>query len=268
MKSSSLIVSVVLLGSSVLLAGCAPLDSLKSSLVEKVPALAMIPGFADKDSKMGQIAEAGKLSMMVATGKSGKCTITDKKSSTVMEYYIKGKKMKFASEGMGMGMTEPGTPTNDPMPTAADAVKKISYYLNDTEYTYMWEQGAKTGIKTKIEAPAKEDKTIDTEEDDSKMAEEKPDIEIEKFEEDTNYTISCDMKELKDSEFIPPADVKFMDYSQMNEQNYMMYMQDAQTTPGSKPTTKKMPASPEMDAETARMMEQYKDQMDTAPADE
>jgi hypothetical protein len=275
MKSSSLSVPVILVGSSVLLAGCAPLDSLKMGLIEKIPALAMIPGIAPKDSKIGQVAEAGKLSMMIATGQSGKCVITDKNTDAVTEYYVKGKKMKFSTQGVGM-MTAPGSAGDDPMPS--DVANKKSYFLNDTEYTYMWQEGEKNGIKTKIEAPTepKDTPAMYTEGEEVEPAPEsdEPTMDIAKFEQDLNYSISCDLTELSDSEFVPPTDVTFMDYSQMNEQNYMMYMQNGQAEPGSTgettPAGKKMPADsmPELDAETQKMIDAYKNQMETAPADQ
>lgn len=280
MKSSSVLVPAVLIGSSVLLAGCAPLDSLKTSLVAKFPVLGMILGTKGQQSTIGQVAEAGKLSMMVATGKPGMCTITDTTNNSKMEYYIKGKKMKFISEGMG-DMMPPGTESaateamETPEPSGA---KKLSYFLNDGEYTYMWQEGNKSGIKMKFTAPSMSPApTVEgqAEPEGTPPNPGTPDLDFNEIEANNNYTINCDMKELGDSEFVPPTDVTFMDYSQMNEQNYMQYMDQGKTTPGSEgrmmaPQDKKMPAGmDEMDeARVRQMMEQYTNESNTAPTDE
>ncbi len=227
MKATKIALPAVL-ASSILLAGCtSPLATLQS----KIPFLNKTGA---PQGKLEQVAEAGKLSMMMATGKSGKCTVTDKKNNSTIEYYIKGKKMKFSGTGMG-GTTAMYAESDSENPSPKQTK---SYFLNDTEYTYMWEEGAESGLKTKL--PSEEDTKKmmdygkDTMEDAAIPETEASNPEISKFETDVNYEVNCDVIELNDSEFVPPANVKFVDFSAMNQEEMMKYgEQQGQTAPGS-----------------------------------
>lgn len=155
------------------------------------------------------------MSAMIATGKSGVCTVTNRETGETTEMFIKGKKMKFS--GTNLGMPEPETAMY-PQPTR---VQTVSYFLNDGEYTYIWEQNAKTGFKTKL--PSEEEvkkmaESVPATEPENEQVADTSSPNIAQFESNDAYTINCDMKDLPESEFMPPTDVKFMDFTQMSEE--------------------------------------------------
>lgn len=199
-----------LLVSSLVLAGCSgPLATIQS----KIPFLGK-PADAPQGT-IGQVVEAGKMSAMIATGKSGVCTVSNRETGETTELFIKGKKMKFS--GVSLGMPEAENLMYPPQPTK---VKTVSYFLNDSEYTYIWEQGAKTGIKSKLpteEELKKMNDSLPSPEPGDKMPADNSAPDLSKFESDDSYTINCNLKDLPDSEFMPPTDVEFMDFSQMTQ---------------------------------------------------
>jgi hypothetical protein len=216
-----------LLVSSFVLAGCSgPLATIQS----KIPFLGKS---ADApQSAVGQALEAGKMSAMIATGKSGVCTITNRETGEATELFIKGKKMKFS--GTSFGGPEEET-LMYPQPTR---VKTVSYFLNDGEYTYVWEQNAKTGFKTKLpteEEIKKMNEALPPTDSVDSMSVEESTPDITQFESDDAYTINCDMKDVPDKELAPPTDVEFMDFSQMSEDwaKSMPTGDEGNTMPGS-----------------------------------
>lgn len=86
--------------------------------------------------------------------------------------------------------------------------------LNDTVYTYVWEEGQKSGFKMKNsteeeikkgEEKAKEFEDYDT----SKTA--------MTYEDETKYKMDCASRSISDSEFVPPSDVKFIDPTELQK---------------------------------------------------
>lgn len=217
-----------LLVSSLVLAGCSgPLATIQS----KIPFLNK--STSAPQGAIGQVVEAGKMSAMISTGKSGVCTVSNRETGETTELFIKGKKMKFS--GTSFGGPEAENLMYPPQPTK---IKTISYFLNDGEYTYIWEKGAKSGIKSKI--PSEEElKKMNDAMPSTKPGDEVPTDtsapDLTKFESDDSYTINCNLKDLPDSEFMPPADVEFMDFSQMTQDltQSMPAVEEGSSMPGS-----------------------------------
>lgn len=226
MKTTTLALPVLLV-SSFILAGCSgPLASLQS----KIPFLGKS---ADApQTGIEQVAEAGKMSVMIATGKSGICTVTNRENGEKIELMVKGKKMKFMGSDFGGPQAE--NLMDPPQPTKA---KTVGYFLNDSEYTYMWEQGATTGFKTKLPSEEEMKKMAETmpATEDEGVTSETNSPNITQFEQNDMYTINCDMKDLPDSEFAPPANVEFMDFSQMTQdwEKSMPTGEEGSSMPGS-----------------------------------
>ncbi len=142
-------------------------------------------------SESKKIEQAAKLSSIISSGGNALCNISSKddpKSSTTM--YISGKKMKIV-----------GTDTPD---------GKKGYILNDGEYTYIWAEGEKEGFKTKnTPTPA----TTDSDKDEAAMY--TSEDYAGSYEDESKYTVSCDIGKAADSEFTPPSTVKFSDPLEM-----------------------------------------------------
>lgn len=151
-------------------------------------------------SQVSQVKEATEWAAAIASGKPTLCTMT--KGEEKMDYLIKGKKMKAT------------------IVTMVDSKKLTSYMLNDEKYLYLWEDGKEVGTKM----------TIPTEEETKKMAEstkeyaknipETPNFDSESgFDSLKNdgYTIKCDGATSTDTDFVPPASIKFTDLSEITK---------------------------------------------------
>jgi|GEM_PF-1223379 len=165
-------------------------------------------------NKLDQAANATKMSVMMATGQAGTCTITNTADSAAgtSEVSVKGKKMLM--KGSDFGDFDQTVQQGKPVPSEA---KKVGYVLNDGEYMYIWQEAATTGIKMKIQPTPTPDKTAPAEKND--LAEQDSQVPnaqnpADEFEADPKYRIDCKLGNVTDEIFIPPAQVKFMDFGQ------------------------------------------------------
>jgi hypothetical protein len=163
-------------------------------------------------NKLDTAANAAKLSVMMASGKSGSCLITDtsKADAGAMEIAIKGKKFRMKTSGAAMGAPETS-------PAVTPTAKKSSYILKDEEYTYIWEEGATTGFKMKA--------ATDLPTPDPKAGQgmqkpvgsgnaTNPADSLDTFEADEKYRVDCTLEEVADSVVTPPKEVTFMEFGQ------------------------------------------------------
>lgn len=141
---------------------------------------------------VGQAAgEAAEFAKAMESGKPTLCTMT--KGADKMEYLIKGKKMRAN------------------ITTVVEGKTTLSHMINDEQFFYMWVQGEKNGTKMSAVVP-------------SPSASDLPgDVSVPKFESETDYeelknegyTIVCQTGGVEDTDFVPPADVSFIDPSAM-----------------------------------------------------
>lgn len=133
-----------------------------------------------------------KMSQIIASGGSASCTVTNLEDKSVVEYVISGKKIKMT--GNKLGGDEKGT------------------IISDTKYIYSWSDGQKTGFKMKN--PTEEEIKANAEEA-KKFEESDPAREAQTFEDETKFKMECVKRGVPDSEFVPPANVKFIDPTEM-----------------------------------------------------
>lgn len=165
-------------------------------------------------NKLDQATNATKMSVMMATGQAGTCTITNTADSAVgtSEISVKGKKflMKGSDFG-GIGQADQSAPEVSP------AVKKVGYMLNDGEYIYFWQDSATTGMKMKIQPTPTPDKNAPTDKT-ATNTQTSPTADSQnpanEFETDPKYRIDCKLGGVTDAIFVPPTQVKFMDFGQ------------------------------------------------------
>ena len=135
--------------------------------------------------------KAEKLGQIIASGGQADCQVTNLTDNTSTQIIVSGKKMKFIGSDLGGG--------------------KKGTMLNDTVYTYVWTEGEKEGFKTKLEVekPAEptEDSTQEENLDTTKRA--------ESYDDETKFKTDCTSRSISDSEFTPPADVKFTDFAEI-----------------------------------------------------
>jgi len=140
--------------------------------------------------------QAQKMSQLLASGTSAKCQITDiNNPEFVTEIIFSGQKMKMTGTEVAQGST--------------------GSFINDGEYTYVWQEGQTTGYKTRNVDP----------EDVDNMKEESPDYEsgdvseapdFSQYETDPTFKVNCQEINISDDEFTPPSNVQFIDPSEMN----------------------------------------------------
>jgi hypothetical protein len=154
---------------------------------------------------LDQAANATKLSVMMATGKAGTCTITNtvETTATATEISVKGKKFRMKGSDFG-GVDQPTAETTP-------AVAKMGYMLNDGEYLYFLQDQATTGMKMKVEPSVTPAKTGD---DANTMYTEDSQNPADQFEADAKYRIDCKLGNVSDDLLTPPTEVKFLDLSQ------------------------------------------------------
>lgn len=186
---NSKFVSVSLLvSSSLLLAGCTN------------PFVAKTPGAQSPAQTLG---EAAKFAAAIQSGLPTTCTLT--KGGDTMEYVIKGKMMRANTTT---------TTTDD----AGKSKTTIGHMINDTQFFYIWSDDQKQGSKMPISpaeatppAVAKEGSgnTSGAQAPKFGTAEDYNNLESE------GYTINCKPGVGDGSAFTPPADVKFIDPTEM-----------------------------------------------------
>lgn len=140
--------------------------------------------------------QAQKMSELIASGASAKCQITDiNNPEFVTEIIFSGQKMKMNGNQVAQGST--------------------GSFINDGEYTYVWQEGQTTGYKSKNIDP----------EDIKEMEEDLPDYEsgdvdespdFSQYEDNPTYKIDCQPINISADEFTPPVEVQFIDPSEMN----------------------------------------------------
>lgn len=137
------------------------------------------------------VNEANEFASAIESGKPTLCTLT--KDQDVMEYLIKGKKMRI------------NTTTN------IEGKTTVGHMINDEAYFYAWDDTQKQGSKISMLVPSP-----------SPLASTVPQSDTPKFDEsdyqgfkDQGYTITCKATSVNDSVFTPPSDVKFIDPSQV-----------------------------------------------------
>ncbi|KKS94917.1 MAG: hypothetical protein UW68_C0008G0023 [Candidatus Collierbacteria bacterium GW2011_GWB1_44_6] len=135
--------------------------------------------------------KAEKLAQIIARGGQADCQITNLTDNTSTQIIVSGKKMKVVGSDFGEGKT--GT------------------MINDTVYSYIWTEGEKTGIKTKLEP----EEAITPSEENGEIEENAVDSKVSTYEDETKYKMDCSQRSVSDSEFTPPADVVFTDLSEM-----------------------------------------------------
>jgi hypothetical protein len=173
---------------------------MNNKLVPIIIVLVLLAGggyyFKTKHARAPQTAglamnEANEFAGAIESGKPTLCTLT--KDSDVMEYFIKGKKIRI------------NTTTN----TEGKVV--VAHMISDETYFYAWDDTQKQGTKMSLLVPSP-----------SPLASVASEPVTPKFDEsdyqdfkDQGYTISCKAGPVADSAFTPPSDVKFIDPSQM-----------------------------------------------------
>jgi hypothetical protein len=140
--------------------------------------------------------QAQKMSQLIASGASAKCQITDNNNPEfVTEIIFSGEKMKMTGTQVAQGST--------------------GSFINDGEYTYVWQEGQTTGYKTKNVDPEDVDNMEEASPDyESGDVEQAPDFS--QYENNPTYKIDCQEINISADEFTPPADVQFIDPSEMN----------------------------------------------------
>lgn len=134
--------------------------------------------------------KAEKLAQIMASGGSADCKVTSLEDKTTTQIVISGKKMKFIGSDMGEG--------------------KKGTMLNDGKYTYIWSEGEKTGFKSKVEEVTPTGTTANPQEQEFDT-----NSKVNTFDDASKYKLDCTKRSITDTDFTPPADVKFTDFSEM-----------------------------------------------------
>lgn len=135
-------------------------------------------------------SEAEQFASAIESGKPTLCTLT--KGEDMMEYLIKGKKMRANIKTMVEGKST------------------LSHMINDETYLYLWAEGQKQGSKMSLAVPSPAASTAPVEEaPDFSSADDYQNMK------DEGYTINCKSGQVNDSDFVPPTDVTFIDPSAM-----------------------------------------------------
>jgi len=134
--------------------------------------------------------KAEKLAQIISSGGTADCKVSSLADNSSTQIIISGKKMKFVGSDMGEG--------------------KKGSMINDGVYTYIWSDGDKTGFKSKIE-------TIEPTGTTAAPAQEQFDAskQAQTFDDSTKYKLDCTKRSISDTEFTPPAEVKFTDFAEL-----------------------------------------------------
>lgn len=155
---------------------------------------------SNNETRQQDSGGAQEFAAAVQSGTPTLCTLT--KDGTSMEYLIKGKMMRTNTRVLGETKSDKEVMTS-------------AHMINDTQNIYIWSDDQKQG--TKMAVPSEEDvqkmkdqvqaypstaPVMSTESDYSSL-------------KDAGYTINCKMGSVSDTDFVPPADVSFIDASAM-----------------------------------------------------
>ncbi len=135
--------------------------------------------------------KAEKLSQIISRGGQAKCLVTNLADNSSTQIIVSGKKMKFVGSDIGEG--QKGT------------------MINDGTYSYIWNEGEKTGFKTKLEI----EKPLQPSETPSAVAPIDAAQQTAGYDDETKYKMDCTRGGVSDTDFAPPADVQFTDFSEM-----------------------------------------------------
>jgi len=141
------------------------------------------------------VEEISNLAQDIKQGKSVQCILTHQDTNQTMTYLMKQNKIKI---------------TNFINPDPTNQTDNYGSLISDGQYSYMWNDQTKQGIKIPITQPDSADYSKD-------QAEEVPDLSQEAYQrqyQDLGYTIRCNPQDISDNEFAPPSDVNFTDFSQ------------------------------------------------------
>jgi hypothetical protein len=170
--------------SSLLLAGCT------------------LPG-SSKPQTVSQAAnEAQEFARAIESGKPTVCTMS--KSGDTMEYFIKGKMMKIDTTS---------TTTDE----KGVATTSVGHMISDTKFLYTWDDKTKSGAKMAIPTEEESKKLADDAKQfqaDSKVPSLESEADFDSYKNE-GYAVTCKAGSVDDSLFVPPADVKFIDPSDM-----------------------------------------------------
>lgn len=151
-------------------------------------------------STKDQVKQAEKLSQVLEKGGQAVCTITKSDTKETYTITVKGKKMKMSGVQMGEGA-------------------KKGYMINDTIYTYIWDESSKQGFKTKLPT---EDETRQAQEDiKNTNSDYSADKVAKTYDDESKYSVNCKEGGVNDSEFVPPSEVKFVDPSATIPADYL-----------------------------------------------
>ena len=148
-------------------------------------------GIKDKvtDKVENKIDKAEKsLRELIAGGQAQKCTITtsNEGKEVVSEMWIKGKKFKQTTKSTSF---------------SPDGTEMTVNLISDGGWIYSWNDKTETGMKIKIEESEKED------------AEVKNNLKgAGAIDLDQKVKYDCRVANIGDSEFVPPTNVKFVDW--------------------------------------------------------
>lgn len=135
--------------------------------------------------------KAEKLAQIISSGGQANCKITNLSDDTSTQITVSGKKMKMVGSDLGEG--------------------KRGTMINDTLYTYIWNEGEKIGYKMKVESEDRQEPTgapTQPEQFDTSK-------QTVGYDDATKYRMDCTRGNVSDSEFTPPADVEFTDFADM-----------------------------------------------------
>ena len=148
-------------------------------------------------------SEEEKFAVMMQTGQPGICTITHQDTGEQMTYYVKDDKFKIET-------TE-----------ARDGETIETLIINDGEYHYFWSSTEPVGTKMKIVQPEEMPETEEFDQD-YDFSWDFDDFEYDDDVE-TPYDITCRFTNVPDSTFVPPANIEFMDMSDMYGSDWFEY---------------------------------------------
>ncbi len=192
MKKYALITSVFV--GSVVLAGCTS----KSTTTTTTPTQDQTPTTAAQNSDTNKFKS---WTDALKVGGGLKCTMTDTKTNTTSQYVAKGKKMHMSG-----------------IVTSNDQKATTGEMIVDESFLYTWDSTKNEGFKMAIPSEEEQKKSADQAKDAIKNAPQTPDFsseeEIEKLENE-GMKLDCNPTIVSDSEFVPPANVKFADFSVM-----------------------------------------------------
>lgn len=142
------------------------------------------------------IAESNELAEAMKNGQPMNCTITNETRNETITFKTKGQKVRMTGIAAS-GQNQPGS------------------MINDGEFIYVWSETDNKGFKSKVPDMA------DMENMNDEMAKSQngmPDFSdeaVQKQYQEDGYAINCAPGEVADSEFTPPTNVEFQDFSAM-----------------------------------------------------